>query len=380
MNELFVNVKVDREERPDLDQIYQTAHAAADAALGRLAADDVPHARPATPFFAGTYFPKEGRYGLPGFRDLLPRVAAAFREQGDQIALQNERLAEAMAGFEPAGGGAELPGQAPARALAALKQRFDPEYGGFGGAPKFPHPAELEFCLRAWGTGRDDEALTIVRKSSPAWPTAGSAIILAAGSAATRSTRNGRSRISRRCSTTTGRCSVCMRTWRARRVTRNRRTSRATRRLVGARDADDIGAFYSSLDADSEGEEGKFYAWSQEEVRRLVSADEWAVAERYFGLDRPPNFEGHALALARDASRSSASPPNSTFRLPDARTAPRRRASRAVCAARAARSPRPRRQGPDGVERAGDPGLARACAGAGRAALGRVARSQPPMR
>jgi uncharacterized protein YyaL (SSP411 family) len=150
MNELFVNVKVDREERPDLDQIYQTAHALLTRRSGGWPL--TMFLTPAgTPFFAGTYFPKEGRYGLPGFRELLPRVAAAYREQGDQIALQSERLAEAMAGFEPAGGGAGYPWSARARsgrAQATLRS----EYGGFGGAPKFPHPAELEFCCTR-GTG-----------------------------------------------------------------------------------------------------------------------------------------------------------------------------------------------------------------------------------
>ncbi len=164
MNEHFVNIKVDREERPDLDQIYQTAHALLTRRSGGWPL--TMFLTPAgAPFFAGTYFPKQGRYGLPGFVDLLPRVAAAYREQGEQIALQNARLAEAMASFEPAGGDGALPVHAAAQALAGLKERFDPEYGGFGGAPKFPHPTELEFCLRAWGTARDDEARAVVAKS-----------------------------------------------------------------------------------------------------------------------------------------------------------------------------------------------------------------------
>src|SRR5678816_1502544 len=103
MNAAFVNIKVDREERPDLDQIYQAAHALMTRRSGGwpltmfLTPDGAP-------FFAGTYFPREGRYGLPGFLDLLPRVAAAYREKG----------------------------------AAELKERFDPQYGGFGEAPKFP--------------------------------------------------------------------------------------------------------------------------------------------------------------------------------------------------------------------------------------------------
>ena len=153
MNELFVNIKVDREERPDLDQIYQAAHALLSRRSGGwpLTMFLTPDGEP---FYGGTYFPKHGRYGLPGFIDLLPRIAAAYREQGDAIAEQSARLIEALASIEPqpgteAGAAADaLPGTAPAQALAGLLRSFDPEHGGFGTAPKFPHPTELEFCLR----------------------------------------------------------------------------------------------------------------------------------------------------------------------------------------------------------------------------------------
>ncbi len=319
MNELFVNIKVDREERPDLDQIYQTAHALLTRRSGGWPL--TMFLTPAgTPFFAGTYFPKDGRYGLPGFRELLPRVAAAYREQGDQIALQNERLTEAMAGFEPAGGGAELPVEAPARALAALKQRFDPEYGGFGGAPKFPHPAELEFCLRAWGTGHDEEARNVVRKSLACMADGGIRDHLGGGfcrySVDAQWTIPHFEKMLYDNGPLLGLYADLAR------ATGDAQCADVARGIVGwlAREMiDDNGAFYSSLDADSEGEEGKFYVWSREVVRALVSADEWAVAERYFGLDRPPNFEGHAwhLRLVEPLERVAA---QLGLSLPDART------------------------------------------------------------
>ena len=132
MNADFVNIKVDREERPDLDQIYQTAHALMTRRSGGwpltmfLTPDGAP-------FFGGTYFPKEGRYGLPGFRDLLPRVAAAYRERGADIAEQAAQLKEALASLEPVpAAGEALPASAVAVALAELKRRFDPVHGGFG--------------------------------------------------------------------------------------------------------------------------------------------------------------------------------------------------------------------------------------------------------
>ena len=103
MNELFVNVKVDREERPDLDQIYQAAHALLSRRSGGwpLTMFLTPDGEP---FYGGTYFPKHGRYGLPGFIDLLPRIATAYREQGDAIAEQSARLIEALASIEPQSG------------------------------------------------------------------------------------------------------------------------------------------------------------------------------------------------------------------------------------------------------------------------------------
>src|SRR6058998_4197460 len=117
MNRLFVNVKVDREERPDLDQIYQTAHQMLAQRAGGwpLTMFLTPEG---APFFGGTYFPREGRHGLPGFLDLLPRVAAAYREQGPAIAEQAARLKDALARLEPERPDAgALPETAPAAAL-----------------------------------------------------------------------------------------------------------------------------------------------------------------------------------------------------------------------------------------------------------------------
>src|SRR5215204_5154039 len=101
MNEAFINIKVDREERPDLDQIYQTAHALLTRRSGGwpLTVFLTPAGEP---FYAGTYFPKEGRYGLPGFFELLPKIAGACREEGEAIAEQNARIAEPLSSLEPA--------------------------------------------------------------------------------------------------------------------------------------------------------------------------------------------------------------------------------------------------------------------------------------
>src|SRR5689334_21761679 len=145
MNRDFVNIKVDREERPDLDQIYQTAHGMLTQRNGGwpLTLFLMPDG---TPFFGGTYFPKHARHGMTGFLDLLPRVATIYRERRQEIAQQNSALIEALASTLPAPGTGRAMTRAPLdAALRDLAELFDPVHGGLGRAPKFPHPFELAF-------------------------------------------------------------------------------------------------------------------------------------------------------------------------------------------------------------------------------------------
>src|SRR5262249_13525439 len=116
------------------------------------------------PFFGGTYFPKASRHGLPGFLDLLPRVAAAYREQGAAIAEQGEELRKVLLSLEPAPGGVDaLPFAARRIALTELEHAFDATYGGFGPAPKFPRTTDLELCLREHARSGDGTALAMAR-------------------------------------------------------------------------------------------------------------------------------------------------------------------------------------------------------------------------
>jgi len=327
MNDAFVNIKVDREERPDLDQIYQTAHALLTRRSGGwpLTLFLTPDGEP---FFGGTYFPKHGRYGLPGFLELLPKVANAYRQQGDRLAEQSARLTEAMAGLEPAGGAAHWPKDAPALALAALKLSFDPNDGGFGSAPKFPHPAELEFCLRAYASAGDDDALTIVRTTLDHMAAGGIHDQLGGGFC--RYSVDAEWTIPHFEKMLYDNGPLVALYADLARVTGERRHADVARDIVGwlvreMRAPD--GAFYSSLDADSEGEEGKFYVWTPDEAQAVTSLDEWAVAAPYWGLDGPPNFEGHAWnlrvtqPLERVAERLAISLPDAQTRLAGARAA-----------------------------------------------------------
>jgi hypothetical protein len=159
MNRLFVNVKVDREERPDLDQIYQSAHQMLAQRPGGwpltmfLSPDG-------TPFFGGTYFPKQARHGLPGFADLCSRIDAIWREKRAAISAQNEELAKALARTVPRDGAPreEFSSQLVRAVLENLRASFDARFGGFGGAPKFPAASTLEFLLRR----ADEDALAMV--------------------------------------------------------------------------------------------------------------------------------------------------------------------------------------------------------------------------
>jgi uncharacterized protein YyaL (SSP411 family) len=157
MNELFVNIKVDREERPDIDKVYQLAHQMLIQRPGGwpltmfLTPDDQ------TPFFGGTYFPDRPRHGMPAFREVLRRVESYFREHRDEIVGQAQAIRDVFARIDAAPTPSdETPGDealddAPiAMARAQLEQAFDERWGGFGGAPKFPHPTSIERLMRHW--------------------------------------------------------------------------------------------------------------------------------------------------------------------------------------------------------------------------------------
>ena len=299
MNDLFVNIKVDREERPDLDQIYQLAHAMLTRRNGGwpltmfLTPDQ-------EPFFGGTYFPKTARYGLDGFAELLPRIAAAYREQGPAIAEQNARLKAALAltNPDPQDAGAALPVAASEVAWAALARSFDPVHGGFGGAPKFPHPFELDFCLRRYAARGDENALEVVAVTLGRMADGGIHDQLGGGFC--RYSVDAEWTIphfEKMLYDNAALLAVYADAWQA---SADPALARAARGIVAwtLRDMGAAGgAFCSSLDADSEHEEGKFYVWTAADVQALLAVDEWDVVRPHWGLDGPPNFEHKAWHL-----------------------------------------------------------------------------------
>ena len=293
MNRLFVNIKVDREERPDLDQIYQTAHQMLTSRAGGwpltmfLTPDGAP-------FFGGTYFPKAPRYGLPGFPDLCQRVAEAWRDKRADIEQQNGELLKALsagAASRPLAG--EL-SAAPLRlAVERAAQAYDPQFGGFGGAPKFPHPADLELLLRRHAATHDarcgEMALTTLRRMAEG------GLYDQLGGGFCRYSVDERWAIphfEKMLYDNGPLLRLYADAWRVSGEPLFRRVAEETAGWVMREMQSPEGGYYSSLDADSEHEEGKFYVWSREEVSRHTTAEEYAVVAAHYGLERPANFEG----------------------------------------------------------------------------------------
>ena len=146
MNRLFVNIKVDREERPDIDRIYQTAHQLLTQRGGGWPLTMFLNAENQRPFFGGTYFPKDRRYGMPAFSELLHNVATYFDEKRDEVREQGNRLSDVLGQLEPspATDDTSLSTEPIHKVREQLGQSFDGDYGGFGGAPKFPHPGTID--------------------------------------------------------------------------------------------------------------------------------------------------------------------------------------------------------------------------------------------
>ena len=287
MNRLFVNVKVDREERPDLDQIYQTAHQMLAQRAGGwpltmfLTPDGAP-------FFGGTYFPKAARHGMPAFAELCQRVAAIWRERRADIGAQKEQLLEAFARTLPQA--AATPGEFSPQVVRAmldnLRANFDAELGGFGRAPKFPHPSDLELCLRE--AERDITLVTLERMCE-------GGIYDQLGGGFCRYSVDAHWTIphfEKMLYDNGPLLGLLADAWLVGRAELYARCAAETAGWLMREMQSAEGGYYSSLDADSEHEEGKFYVWDREEVRSLLSADEYRVLALRYGLDAPPNFEG----------------------------------------------------------------------------------------
>ena len=294
MNRHFINIKVDREERPDLDQIYQLAHQMMSQRSGGwpLTMFLTPEQEP---FFGGTYFPKTPRYGLPGFADLLERVAQFYRTERAQIARQGAAIASGFERMQPATAAQldSLDARPIERALEKLEASFDARYGGFGAAPKFPHPMDLELCLRHHAATGSQEARNMGVYTLGRMAAGG--IYDQLGGGFCRYSVDAHWLIPHFEKMLYDNGPLLARYSEAWTVTRDPRFAEVAEEIAAWTQREmqsPEGGYYSSLDADSEHEEGKFYVWTPPQMRAVLSEQEYAVCAPFYGLDREPNFEG----------------------------------------------------------------------------------------
>jgi uncharacterized protein YyaL (SSP411 family) len=292
MNEKFVNVKVDREERPDVDGIYMQA---VQAMTGRggwpMTVFLTPDGRP---FFGGTYFPKEERQGMPGFVRVLDAVDDAWRDRRDDLLEQAGKLTDMLERSVDVGRGDLRPepsAEILGRAYESVRAQYDPQFGGFGGAPKFPQAMTLDFLLRTYVRNQAPETRDMVRVSLDAMAAGG--LYDQVGGGFHRYSTDAYWLVPHFEKMLYDQALLTGAYLHAYLVTGEARYRRVVEETIGyvLRDLrHPKGGFFSAEDADSEGVEGKFYLWSDEEIERLCGEDASEVI-RYFGVTETGNFE-----------------------------------------------------------------------------------------
>jgi uncharacterized protein len=293
LNDRFVSIKVDREERPDVDAIYMDAVQAMTGSGGwPMSVFLTPQGKP---FYAGTYFPDEPRHGLPSFRQVLEGIADAWASRRDEIEVQSGRVVESIERVAMLTASEEPFTDAVAEeAFLTLRRSFDPRWGGFGGAPKFPQPMTLEFVLRQ--AIRDvPDALEMVILTLDRMADGG--IFDQVGGGFARYSTDGAWLVPHFEKMLYDNAQLALLYARAWLVTRNDRY-----REVSTRTLDYLvremrhpeGSFFSSQDADSEGVEGKFYVWSWDELVSLVGAE----AAEALGATPVGNWDGMNVLCA----------------------------------------------------------------------------------
>ena len=291
MNEHFVNIKVDREERPDIDEIYMTAVQTMTGQGGwPMTVFLAPDLRP---FYGGTYFPPENRYGRPGFPKVLEALADFYRENRDGVEEKAAELMRALdqsAQFLTPGG---IPGEEILDgACEQLKATYDSTYGGFGGAPKFPPSMSLSLLLRRYVRRGDERALEIVEHTLKSMARGGMYDQLGGGFH--RYSTDERWLVPHFEKMLYDNALLVWTYLEAHQATQDvfyREVVEQTLGYVLREMTQPEGGFYAAQDADSEGEEGKFFSWFPEEIEELLGGEDAALFMRYYGVSPEGNFE-----------------------------------------------------------------------------------------
>ena len=293
LNRYFVSIKVDREERPDIDSIYMAVCQAMTGHGGwPLTIFMTPDAKP---FFAGTYFPKKDRMGLPGLVTLLKRVHALWKDNRDDLTEVTDRIVQALQ-ERPTTTHKADPDALVTKAYENLRMSFDSVYGGFGSAPKFPTPHNLIFLLRYWYVHRDSMALAMVEKTLDAMYRGG--IFDHIGFGFSRYSTDSKWLVPHFEKMLYDNALLAIAYLEAYRATRREKYADVARRIFAyvLRDmTSPEGGFYSAEDADSEGEEGKFYLWTPDEVKEVLGEKDGERFARLFDITERGNFEGKSI-------------------------------------------------------------------------------------
>ena len=320
MNELFLCIKVDREERPDLDKIYQLAHQLLTERSGGWPLTIALTPDRQTPFFSGTYYPPTPRMGLPSFAQVIEEIAQYYRKHRQALTTYHLEFDKVFRQLNPTLTAEKLPTSqdALAKAAAELAGNFDAVYGGFGRAPKFPHPTQLELLLRHIATSPTKNSTTVDNNSPSNSPSnlssseqmleltlqkmAEGGLFDQLGGGFYRYAVDSKWEIPHFEKMLYDNAQLLGLYAEAARYFRGESDGADEKfyHNIVQQTADWVmydmqqkhGGYASTLDADSEGEEGKYYVWSESELRKILTADEWLAVKNYYELTGRPNFDG----------------------------------------------------------------------------------------
>jgi uncharacterized protein YyaL (SSP411 family) len=297
MNKLFVNIKLDREERPDLDKLYQLSHQLLSNRGGGWPLTVFLDPHDLTPFYAGTYFPPTARHGLPAFKELLEKIREWFDQNKDAVKAQNQRLSEAIKHLQQS---TVFEGQPDPqifdRAFEQISSRYDDVHGGFGGAPKFPQAPMLGLLLGLSQMGRDYSSAAHEMLHETLGKMARSGLRDHLDGGFFRYTVDGNWTIPHFEKMLYD--NALLLPLYAQAATRSGdhllvSTTEGIAHWLINEMRHDNGGFYASIDADADGVEGGFHVWQPDELNELLSGPEYEAIARQYGLDGPANFEGH---------------------------------------------------------------------------------------
>ncbi|HTU19520.1 MAG TPA: thioredoxin domain-containing protein [Gemmataceae bacterium] len=291
LNDSFVSIKVDREERPDLDQIYMASVQMLTGSGGwPMSVFLTPDLKP---FTGGTYFPPDDRYGRPGFKRLLLHIAEVWHTRRAEVEEAASQITGHLRDFgklDPEEGA--LDSSLLPQALAGLERAFDPRHGGFGQAPKFPHPMDLRLLLRCWKRFDAPQALEMVRVTLDHMARGGIYDHLGGGFARYSTDERWLVPHFEKMLYDNALLVPCyLETFQATGEPFYREIAEETLGWVLREMTSSEGPFYSTLDADSEGEEGKFYVWTAAEIDQILGKDDTELFSAVYGVEADGNWE-----------------------------------------------------------------------------------------